>query len=103
MIALATALGRFVLRHLLSFLLICCVLLLAQWGWAQWRTWQDLRTEAAQLTAAQAALSGHIDEQTTASRQRTASLASAPLAVLTERIHTLDERQIGRASCRERV
>ncbi|MFN7153033.1 MAG: hypothetical protein ACK4OE_05025 [Acidovorax sp.] len=101
MIALATALGRFVLRHLLSFLLICCVLLLAQWGWAQWRTWQDLRTEAAQLTAAQAALSGHIDEQTTASRQRTASLASAPLAVLTERIHTLDERLRSKQQARE--
>jgi len=92
LIALATALGRFVLRHFLSFVLICSVLLLAQWGWAQWRAWQALQTEAAQLTAAQAAFSGHIQAQAAASRQHTTGLAAAPLAVLTERLQTLDER-----------
>lgn len=92
MIALATALGRFVLRHFLTFVLICSVLLLAQWGWAQWRVWQALQGEAAQLTAAQAALSGHIQAQAAASRQRTTGLAAAPLALLTERLQTLDER-----------
>lgn len=92
MIALATALGRFVLRHFLTFVLICSVLLLAQWGWAQWRAWQALQGEAAQLTAAQAALSGHIQAQAAASRQRTTGLAAAPLALLTERLQTLDER-----------
>lgn len=92
MIALATALGRFVLRHFLTFVLICSVLLLAQWGWAQWRAWQALQGEAAQLTAAQAALSGHIQTQAAASRQRTTGLAAAPLALLTERLQTLDER-----------
>ena len=92
MIALATALGRFVLRHFLTFVLICSVLLLAQWGWAQWRAWQALQAEAAQLTAAQVALSGHIQAQAAASRQHTTGLAAAPLAVLTERLQTLDER-----------
>jgi hypothetical protein len=90
--ALATALGRFVLRHFLTFVLICSVLLLAQWGWVQWRAWQALQAEAAQLTAAQAALSDHIQAQAAASRQHTTSLAAAPLAVLTERLQALDER-----------
>jgi hypothetical protein len=101
LIALAAAAGRFVLRHFLSFLLICCVLLLAQWSWAQWRSWQDLRTEAAQLTAAQAALSGHIHEQAVASRERTTGLASAPLAVLTERLHALDDTLRSKQQARE--
>ncbi|MFN4121186.1 hypothetical protein [Acidovorax sp.] len=92
MIALAAALGRYVLRHFLSFVLICCVLLLAQWGWAQWRAWQALQTEAAQLQAAQGAVSQHIDAEAAASRQRTAQLAQAPLAVLTERLQALDAR-----------
>ncbi len=92
MIALAAALGRFVLRHFLSFVLICCVLLLAQWGWAQWRAWQALQTEAAQLESAQGALSDHVRTEAAASRQRTAALTQAPLAALTERLNTLDTR-----------
>ena len=78
--------------HFLIFVLICSVLLLTQWGWSQWRAWQAQQAEAAQLTAAQAVLSGHIQAQAAASRQRTTGLAAAPLALLTERLQTLDER-----------
>ncbi|MFY3382896.1 hypothetical protein [Paracidovorax sp. MALMAid1276] len=92
MIALAAALGRYVLRHFLSFVLICAVLLLAQWGWAQWRAWQALQAEGAELQAAQATVSQHIATEAAASRQRTAQLAQAPLAVLTERLQALDTR-----------
>lgn len=103
MIALAAALGRYVLRHLLSFVLICCVLLLAQWGWAQWRAWQALEAEAAQLQAAESAISQHIEAEAAASRQRTAQIAPAPLALLTERLQTLDARLQEKQQARARL
>lgn len=91
-ITLGAAFARFVLRHFLSFLLICAVLLLAQWGLAQWRNWQELLAEADRVADAHASLSDHIASQAEASRNHTAGLAQAPLAALSERLQVLDER-----------
>lgn len=41
--------ARFLLRHLLSFVLICAVLLLGRWGWAEWQAYQSSRAEIGQL------------------------------------------------------
>ena len=89
--SLAAAIARFVLRHLLSFALICAMLLLGRWGWAEWQAHQASRAELAQLAAADQRIAHEVDALAAASRGRVAGLAAASLDALGARIEALDQ------------
>lgn len=91
MITLAATIFRFLLRHLLSFVLICAVLLLGRWGWAEWQDHQSSRAELAQLAAADQRIAGDVSTLASASQERVARLSAASLDALSARIDAVDQ------------
>ena len=83
--------ARFLLRHLLSFVLICAVLLLGRWGWAEWQAYQSSRAEIGQLAGADQRIARDASALAAASQERVASLSSASLRALSERIDAVDQ------------
>lgn len=91
MIALAATVARFLLRHLLSFVLICAVLLLGRWAWAEWQAHQSSQAEIAQLAGADERIARDVGALAAASQERVARLSSASLSALGERIDEVDQ------------
>ena len=91
LIALAATIFRFLLRHLVAFVLICAVLLFGKWAWAEWQAHQSSQAELAQLTAANERIARDLNTLTTASQGRMATFASASLDALTSRIDAVDQ------------
>ncbi len=91
MIALVATIVRFLLRHLMAFVLICGVLLFGKWAWAEWQSHQSSQAELAQLTAADERIARELNTLTTASQGRMATFASASQDALTARIDAIDQ------------
>lgn len=83
--------ARFFLRHLLSFVLICAVLLLGRWAWAEWQSHRSSQAEIAQLAGADQRIARDAGALATASQERVARLSSASLSALGERIDAVDQ------------
>ncbi|MBU1352766.1 MAG: hypothetical protein KKB95_12875 [Gammaproteobacteria bacterium] len=91
MIALVATTVRFLLRHLMGFVLICAVLLFGKWAWAEWQAHQSTQAELAQLTAVDKHIARELNTLTSESQDRVAKFASASLDALTARINAIDQ------------
>ncbi|MBU0826325.1 MAG: hypothetical protein KKE41_00310, partial [Gammaproteobacteria bacterium] len=91
MIALVATIVRFLLRHLMAFVLICAVLLFGKWAWAEWQAHQSTQAELAQLTAVDKHIARELNTLTSESQDRVAKFASASLDALTARINAIDQ------------
>lgn len=89
--ALVATIVRFLLHHLMAFVLICAVLLVGKWVWAEWQAHQSSQAEWAQLMAADKRIARDLNTLTTASQGRMATFASASLDALTARIDAVDQ------------
>ena len=81
---------RWLLRHLLSLVLIVAVLLLGRAGWAEWKDWQSMRSESTQLTGADRDISTALQKLAQSLNARAAGLQTATLATLEARITDVD-------------
>jgi hypothetical protein len=81
---------RWVLRHLLSLVLIIAVLLLGRVGWAEWQAWQSMRAESARLIDADRSINASLQILALEVNARAAGLQTAALATLEERITAVD-------------
>lgn len=81
---------RWLLRHLLSLLLIITVLLLGRTGWAEWQAWQSMRAESARLIGADRSIDTSLQQLAQEVNARTAKLQSATLATLEARVNEVD-------------
>ena len=81
---------RWLLRHLLSLVLIIAVLLLGRVGWVEWRAWQALRAESAQLSDSYRIINASLQKLTLEINARAVRLQTATLAALEQRITAVD-------------
>jgi len=88
--ALLTTVVRWLLRHALVLLLVVAVLLLGRAGWAEWRDFQRLRAESAELEHQQTAITADLQAAAAASTRRANALRDAPLERLEAQITAVD-------------
>ncbi len=88
-VLLVTAL-HWLLRHLLSLVLIIAVLLLGRAGWDEWQAWQGIRAESAQLNDAEPTINASLQKLALEVNSRAAGLDVATLAKVEERITAVD-------------
>jgi hypothetical protein len=81
---------RWLLRHLLSLVLIIAVLLLGRVGWVEWQVWQSMRAESTRLIDAHRIINALLQKLALEINARTAGLQAATLATLEERITAVD-------------
>lgn len=81
---------RWLLRHLLSLVLITAVLLLGRAGWVEWQAWQSMRAESARLVVADQSINASLQQLAQEVNARTAKLQSATLATLEARVNAVD-------------
>ncbi len=81
---------RWLLRHLLSLVLIIAVLLLGRVGWVEWQAWQSMRAESAQLIDADQIINASLQNLAQEVNARAVGLQSATLATLEARITAVD-------------
>ena len=81
---------RWLLRHLLSLVLIIAVLLLGRAGWVEWQAWQSMRAESAQLIDADLIINASLQNLTQEVNARAVGLQRATLATLEARITAVD-------------
>ncbi|MEO8060099.1 MAG: hypothetical protein ABI671_17430 [Burkholderiales bacterium] len=81
---------RWLLRHLLSLVLIIAVLLLGRTGWVEWQAWQSMRAESARLVDAERIINASLQKLALEVNARAAGLQAAALARLEERITAVD-------------
>lgn len=86
---LATVL-RWLLRHLLSLVLIVAVLLLGRAAWVEWQAWQSTRAELALLGRAEREIRDSLQALAGQIQARSAGLQSATLAALESRVAAVD-------------
>lgn len=92
MTALAGTLLRWLMRHLLTLLVIFAVLLLWRVGSADWHTLQSARAESAQLTDANLSLTARVAEFAQAVTARTADMQTASRQMLEQRITEVNQQ-----------
>lgn len=88
-VLLVTAL-HWLLRHLLSLVLIVAVLLLGRAAWDGWQAWQSIRAESAQLKDAEPTINASLQKLALEVNSRAAGLEVASLAKIEERITAVD-------------
>ena len=81
---------RWLLRHLLSLVLIIAVLLLGRAGWVEWQAWQSMRAESAQLIEADQIINASLQNLAQEVNARAVGLQRATLATLEARITAVD-------------
>jgi len=81
---------RWLLRNLLSLVLITAVLLLGQIAWKEWQAWQSMRAESARLIDADRSINASLQKLAQEVNTRAARLQMAPLATLEARITAAD-------------
>ena len=81
---------RWLLRHLLSLVLIIAVLLLGRVGWVEWQAWQSMRAESARLIDADRIICASLQKLALEVNSRAAGLQAAALATLEKRITAVD-------------
>jgi len=86
---------RWLLRHLLSLVLIIAVLLLGRAGWNEWQSFQSTRAESARLISGEQDINDSLQELTEEVNAGAAGLRNASLATLEARITVVDT-EIGR-------
>lgn len=90
MIAIALTTVSWLLRHVLTFLLIIFVLLVGRAGWAEWESLQSVRAESARLADADRHLAAQLDRLTKDAIGRANGLRSASLQALQARVAAVD-------------
>jgi hypothetical protein len=88
-VLLVTAL-QWLLRHLLSLVLIIAALLLGRAGWDEWQAWRAIRAESAQLSDAEPTINASLQKLVLEINSRAAGLEAATLAKIEERITAVD-------------
>ena len=78
------------LRHLLSLVLIIAVLLLGRVGWVEWQAWQSMRAESARLIDADRSITASLQKLALEVNARAAGLRTATLTALEARITAVD-------------
>ena len=86
---LATVL-RWLLRHLLSLVVIVAVLLLGRAAWGEWQAWRSTRTELALLADAERDIRGSLQALAGQIQARSANLPETTLAALETRVAAVD-------------
>jgi hypothetical protein len=86
---LATVL-RWLLRHLLSLVMIVAVLLLGRAAWGEWQAWQSTRAELALLSVAERDIRDSLQVLAGQIQARAAGLQTATLAALETRVAAVD-------------
>jgi hypothetical protein len=86
---------RWLMRHLLSLVMIIAVLLLGQAAWSEWEAWRSIRDESARLTDADKKISTELQELVVEANARAPELRKASLAKLQARVQEVD-REIKR-------
>lgn len=81
---------RWLLRHLLSLVLIIAVLLVGRVGWVEWQDWQSMRAESDRLVDADRTLNASLQKLALEVNARAAGLKKATLATLEDRITAVD-------------
>jgi hypothetical protein len=81
---------RWLLRHLLSLVLIIAVLLLGRAGWVEWQAWQSMRAESARLIDADQIIHASLQKLAQEVNARAARLQTATLDTLETRITAVD-------------
>lgn len=81
---------RWLLRHLLSLVLIIAVLLLGRVGWVEWQAWQSMRAESARLIDADRSITASLQKLALEVNARAAGLWTATLTALEARITAVD-------------
>lgn len=81
---------RWLLRHLLSLVLIIAVLLLGRVGWVEWQAWQSMRAESARLIDADRSITASLQKLALEVNARAAALRTAKLTALEARITAID-------------
>ncbi len=87
---LLTVAARWLLRHLLSLLLIIAMLLLGKAAWVEWQAWRVIRAESALLNQASHETDVSLEALATKINARAAELQHATLATLEARISEVD-------------
>ena len=87
---LLVAVMRWLLRHLLSLVLIIAVLLMGDAGLEAWRAWQSTRAESARLIEADRSINASLDELVQKVNARAAGLQTATQVTLEARIKAVD-------------
>lgn len=82
-------------RHLLSLLLIIALLLMGRAVWAQWRDWQLIREESVLLNKGEPKIRGSLEELEKSIKRRAGEFRGARLAALQKRKAEVDS-EIGR-------
>lgn len=90
MTALLITVVRWLLRHALVLLLIVAVLLLGRAGWAEWRDFQRLRADSAELSREHTTIAADLQAAASASTTRANALRDAPLDRLEVQITVVD-------------
>lgn len=83
---------RWLLRHLLSLVLIIAVLLLGRVGWVEWQAWQSMRAESARLIDADRSITASLQKLALEVNARAAGLRTATLTALEARITAVDSQ-----------
>ena len=86
---------RWLLRHLLSLVMIIAVLLLGRLAWSQWHSWQSTRAESALLADADLSISASLQALAQEANTRAAGLQTATLTALEARITAVDSEIAG--------
>lgn len=81
---------RWLLRHLLSLVLIIAVLLLGRAGWVEWQAWKSMRAELVQLSDADRTINASLQKLAQEVNARAAGLQTATLVSLQARIAAVD-------------
>lgn len=81
---------RWLLRHLLSLVMIIAVLLLGRAGWAEWQAWKSMNAESAQLIDADRTINASLQKLAQEVNTRAAGLQTATLVSLQARIAAVD-------------
>ena len=87
---LLVTLLRWLLRHLLSLVLIIAVLLLGRAGLGEWQAWQSMRAESASLVDANLSINDELAKLAQQINARPAELKTASMSSLEARITAVD-------------